>query len=62
MITDTLEGRVKLAFAYGKTDEEIAQQEDIPVEMVADILKDSRLPIKIKSITVVQVSPRIITE
>ena len=47
MITDTLDGRVKLASAQGKTDEEIALLENIPVEIVSHILKDSRLPITI---------------
>ena len=48
MINDTLEGRVKLSYARGKTDEQIAQQENISVQMVVDILEDSRLPIGIK--------------
>ena len=50
MITDTLEGRVKLAYAKGKTDNEIAWQENVPPGVVEWILRDSRLPIKITGI------------
>ena len=57
MIKDTLEGRVKLAFAYGKSDAEIAEQEGISVERVASILEDSRLPIRITGIGVVESLP-----
>jgi len=54
LITRTLEGRVKLAYAYDKTDEEIAEQEGISVEKVVDILKHSRLPIVITSTDIVE--------
>ncbi len=47
MITDTLEGRIKLAFANGVADDEIAQQEGVPIKTVLDILADCRLPIKV---------------
>ena len=50
MITDTMDGRVKLAYANGLTDEQIAEQEDIPISTVEQILSRSRLPIKITGI------------
>ena len=44
LITQTLEGRVKLAYANNLTDEQIAQQEGITIEEIIDILFISRLP------------------
>ncbi len=50
MITDTLEGRIKLAYAKGKADNEIAWQENVSLDEVDWILKDSRLLIRITGI------------
>ena len=52
MITDTLEGRVKLAYANGLTDEQIAEREHVSVSTVEDILFTCRLPIKVSGIIV----------
>ena len=49
-ITVTLEDRVKLAYAQGRSDLEIAEQESISIAEVENILKSYRLPIKITSI------------
>ena len=52
MITDTLEGRVKLAYARGKSDMDIAAQENISIETVAYILENSKFPINITKIII----------
>lgn len=61
MITDTLGGRVKLAFANGLTDDQIAKQEGISIDEVADILKDSRLPVRITGLSISASPPSIVT-
>ena len=43
LITNTLAGRVKLAYANNQSDEEIAAREGITVEEVAVILEPYRL-------------------
>ena len=60
MITDTLDGRIKLAYVNGFTDEQIAEQENIAISIVEAILSHSRLPIKITGIVIME-SPPLIT-
>ena len=52
MITDTLDGRVKLAYANGLSDEQISKQEDVSISVVEDILFTCRLPIRISGVVV----------
>jgi len=54
MITDTLDGRIKLAYVNGFTDEQIAEQENIAISIVEAILSHSRLPIKITGIVIME--------
>lgn len=49
LIMSTLDGRVNLYYSEGKSDEEIAVMEGISVGEVAEILKHSRLPVRITS-------------
>lgn len=43
--------KIKMLYARNKSDEEIAQELDIPISVVKDVLMQCRLPIKITGIT-----------